>query len=157
MADELPILATPSDVRALATLLRRKYVGGGGIRVDVSPDGTTVSITLAAARYGGADQLERTRWVLVKRNGGADGTWDNTAGTGTYATWGYDLYALDDTGFKTKLNKSGPLQPKCGRARVSVGPVVQAADGATGEAYMDAAGAWQLWDCPETRGAEKCS
>lgn len=81
--------------------------------------------------------------VLVKWNAGSDG--DATH----YASWTYDLYALTDTGFVTKLNTSGALQPTCGRCRTLMSEVTKALNGSVGNSYKDKTGAIKLFNCPE--------
>jgi hypothetical protein len=94
--------------------------------------------------------------VLVKQNGGSDGTYDDATNTGTVAAWEYDIYNLDDTGYVTKLNTGGTLQPLRSAARVTIGPVVQADDGSEGLAFFGADGSIHLWDCQETVDTEAC-
>ncbi|HVS73079.1 MAG TPA: hypothetical protein VHQ47_17625 [Phycisphaerae bacterium] len=95
--------------------------------------------------------------VLVKQNGGTDGTYDAASNTGTTASWAYDLYDLSDSSSSTKLNLSGAIQPLRSAARVTIGPVVQAADNTEGLAFYGADGAIRLWDCQETVLTEACS
>jgi hypothetical protein len=102
-------------------------------------------------------RFDGLRMVLVKQNGGSDGTYDAGTNTGTTAAWEYDLYDLADTGYLTKLNSDGTRQPLRSAARVTIGPVVQADDGSAGLAFFDADGAIQLWDCQETVDTEACS
>ena len=84
--------------------------------------------------------------VLVKSNGGSDGT------SSTRATWAYDLYALGDTTYQTKLNTTGGArQPKNSPARIQFGSVTKASDGSDAMGYYDKDGAIQLWSCQEVR------
>lgn len=77
--------------------------------------------------------------VLVKHNG-SDGAGPT-----------YDVYALADTGYVTKLNLAGPLSPENSRARWNSGLTITAApDGTTGEAYYATSGAIVLYNCKET-------
>lgn len=131
--------------------------GGGICQVNNTPDGITIIVPPQAQSQRRHHTRPQLLVVLVKQSGGSNGTWDNTAGTGTRATWTYDIYSIDDTDYATKLNTDGALQPMRSAARVAVGPVTQASDGDPGLAYYDANGDVQLWDCPETVGAEKCS
>lgn len=85
--------------------------------------------------------------VLVKSNGGSDGTRD------AYATWAYDLYAIGDTGYTTKLNTSGALQPLSSPARIAKWSVTKAADGSVGLALYQS-GAIVLYSCQETVGTQ---
>ncbi len=92
------------------------------------------------------------QFVLVKNNGGGGGTSTTTIN----AT--YDLYALSDTSYTTKLNTAGALSPAFNRAELSppTTPVATATDGSVGLAYYDASGAIQLWSCLETPTWKTC-
>ena len=133
-----------------ATQLQSGQTGTAQILYAESGTGTKWAIVrIGTVRVG-------VLFVLVKSNGGSDGTYDPSTNTGTTASWAYDLYALGDTGYATKLNLSGAVQPTRSAARVTIGPVVKAADGTPGLAYYDASGAIQLWDCKETVATEAC-
>jgi hypothetical protein len=88
--------------------------------------------------------------VLVRRNGGDDGT------TTTVADYTYDLYPIGDTAYASKLN-GDPVAVTCSRARVTVGRVNPAPDGSVGLAYRDTGGNLKLFDVPETRGVNVCA
>lgn len=99
--------------------------------------------------------------VLLKQNGGSDGSWPSTA-----ATWSYDLYALSDIGYVTKLNLSGPIVPYASRAEAVNSSVTAAADGTVGFAYFKADGTIDLYlakdfivqnTCTETGGGSSPS
>jgi hypothetical protein len=124
-----------------------------GERVFVRPhssvtvgEATVPTYMIVAGAGGGA--ADGFFAVLVKWNAGSDG--NNT----TYATWTYDLYALDDTGYTTPLNLSGALQPENSPARIAKWSVTKATDGTVGEAYYDAAGVIQLYTCREKIGGQ---
>lgn len=46
MDEKQVLLVTPQEAREISAVRRRKYVGGGGIDVQTSPDGLTVTIIL---------------------------------------------------------------------------------------------------------------
>jgi hypothetical protein len=110
-----------------------------------------------SASYGKPGSLPGFFPVIIKWSAGNDGTYSKSTNTGSVASWTYDLYPLNDTGYSTKLNKAGALQPKRSPARMFIGPVGKAADGSVGIAYFDSTGAIALWDLPETRATEACS
>ena len=145
----------PDDIRTLIDVVKRVkgLKGGAGILVANGPCGIVISLAPVreyrpeTSAAGSAGLFP----VFVKRNGGADGS--STA----YATWAYDLYALFDTGYVTKFNLSGAIQPTRSAARIIVGTVTQALDGSVGMAYRTAAGVIQLWDCQELRPPKTCT
>ena len=59
------------DCRRLEALLRRRYVGGGGINVETSPDGAMVSISLAgqAAPQPGGEIMDAKILAATAING----------------------------------------------------------------------------------------
>lgn len=89
--------------------------------------------------------------VLVKKNGGSDGT------ATTYASWTYDIYALFDTGYTSPLNGGTPLAVDCSRARAIKGPVTAAANGSTGEAYVKSDGTYGLFNLQEVHSEGPCT
>ena len=63
----------------------------------------------------------------------------------------YDLYALADTGYATKLNLSGAMAPLDSRARWQTDVIPTAApDGSVGDAFYAVDGTIRLDTCPET-------
>jgi hypothetical protein len=110
-----------------------------------------------SAGYGKPRDLPGLFPVIVKWSAGSDGTYSKSTNTGSFASWTYDLYPQNDTGYTTKLNKAGALQPKRSPARMFIGPVGKAPDGSVGLAYFDSTGAIALWDLQETRATEACS
>ena len=126
--------------------------GGQGIAVYATHDGITISASPTTPNSTSAGGPPNKHFaVLVKQNGGSDGT------PSTYASWAYDLYYLVDTAYGTKLNGSGAIQPERSAARILKGPVVQATDGSAGVAYWDNSGVIHLWDCQEKHGSGSCA
>ena len=129
------------DVSYVKTGRQRGIYANGGTIVSQCSDGATrISST------------PNQTFVLVKNNGGGAGTSTTTIN----AT--YDLYALSDTTYVTKLNTAGALSPAFNRAELSppTTPVATATDGSVGLAYYDASGAIQLWSCLETPTWKTC-
>jgi len=135
-----PSLNPSPDKNTCIVLNLGEIAGGSQITSAFTTIGRSIGFT-----YGGSPLVAVTgnlsvgfKPVLVKANG-TDGT--NTT---------YDLYALSDTGYVTKLNLAGALAPKCSRARwQTVLTVTAATDGTVGEAYYDSTGAIQLYNCQE--------
>jgi hypothetical protein len=143
---------SPRDV----TLLRELLAKVGGIRgAGVRNTPQALAISTMEIRPGRDDAQapaapRALRPVLVKANGGSGGN------KTTSATLTYDLYDEADTSYVTKLNTSGPVGPKCSRARLLKTTVTAAPDGSVGAGYIDKDGAWQLWDCQETWSQNNC-
>jgi hypothetical protein len=108
-AAEQPILMTEPDARRLETMLRRQYRGGGGIEVNLSPDGGTVTITGRGRHRGDTNSSENIHakiTAVLAINGGIRwrysielGHWDMTQNAAAGGTWVKDsgdevLYAF---------------------------------------------------------------
>ena len=148
------ILLSEQDAEMLRDAVRRILALKGGPGVAVTNDANGITIALERTKLYNPTAVipaAKIAIVIVKWSAGSDGS------SSTFAAWTYDVYALADTGYVTKLNLSGAVNPKCSRARIAMCSVTKATDGSVGLAYYDTSGAIQIFDLQEVIAQNSCA
>ncbi len=147
------LLEDGGDIRGDGKYITVRKTKGGGCTITLNVQQILQDIPKLRTPSGGAmDFVHFT--CIVKGNGGSQ--WSGGAPS-TPASWEYDVYALTDGGFVTKLNLAGAIQPKCSRARQELGLITAAADGTEASCYYDDGGAIQIFDLQEFGPSTACS